>query len=81
MRMSHCDVISSVQLVTQDPCIRRIMAGFIFGHLYTLPRLSSEIKSEYPGQLTLDGALRGRIMVESLPGASFHANRGRRCAH
>ena len=69
-----------MQLVTQYP-LHTPNHGWV--HLWPLVHAivaQRKIKAEHPGQLTLDRAFRGRIMVEPLPGANFHANQGRRRA-
>ena len=58
--------------------MRLIIAGFIFGHSYTLQRLREDKKTKRLERLTLDRAFHGRITAEPLPGANFPANRGRR---
>src|SRR6266850_2382497 len=60
--------------------MRQSIDGFIFGHLYTLWRLSESKRAKEPVQFTFDQEFLDRIAAAPKAGANFRANRGRRRA-
>ena len=75
---ASCEVLGWRITIARYPCMRLIIAGFIFGHSYTLQKLREDKRTKRLERLTLDRAFHGQITAEPLPGANFPANRGRR---